>query len=85
MFNFLLNHKAEASDLETFKSVMWNAASHHIEQFQKKGGPKTAGLCASKWGQVHATTSDVDYPLTTVLAQGGLYPCFHTEKIHIWF
>ena len=85
LINFLLDCKAEAGYSATFKPVVWNAAARHMEQFWKKGGPKTAGSCSSKWSQVHATASDVDYPLMTVLAQGDLYPHFHTEKIHIWF
>ena len=85
LIDFLMDRKAEAGDSATFKPAVWNAVARHMEPFWKKGGPKTAGACASKWSRVHATASNVDYPLMTVLAQGDLYPRFHSEEIHIWF
>ena len=84
LVSFLLEHKAEAGDSATFKPTVWRAASQHLEQFRVKGGPKTASACSSKWSRVCGTASEVDYPLTTVLAQGDLCHCYHTQKFHIW-
>ena len=52
LINFILDHKAEAGDFATFKPTVWNAASQHLEQYWKKGGPKTAASCSSKWTQL---------------------------------
>jgi len=70
LINFLLDCQAEAGNSATFKPAVWNAAALHLEPFWTKGGPKTANSCSSKWTWVRATASDIDYPLTTVLAQG---------------
>ena len=72
LINFLLDHQAEAGDSATFKLVVWNAAALHLEQFQTKGGPKTANSCSTKWSRVCGATDYIDYPLMTVLAQGEL-------------
>jgi hypothetical protein len=72
LVNFLIDRQAEAGDSATFKPVVWNAAALHLEQFRTKGGPKTANSCSSKWTRVRGAASDIDYSLTTVLAQGEL-------------
>jgi hypothetical protein len=72
LVNFLIDRQAEAGDSATFKPVVWNAAALHLEQFRTKGGPKTANSCSTKWTRVRGAASDIDYSLTTVLAQGEL-------------
>jgi len=84
LINFLVEHKAEAGDSAMFKASVWNAAAQHLEQFRTKGGPKAANSCSAKWSRVRGTASDIDYLLTTVLAQGFLQHCYHTQKF-IWF
>ena len=85
LINFLLDHKAEAGDLATFKPALWNAAFQHLEQFWKKSRQKTAVSCSSKWTWVCSTASDIDHPLTTVLSsRKSMSPLLHS-KFHTWF
>jgi hypothetical protein len=55
LINFLIEHKAEAGDLATFKPVIWNAASQLLEKSRIKGGPKTSKACSEKWSRVCRT------------------------------
>ena len=74
LINFFFDHKFGNGE-DDFKSLsaVWDEAAQHLEQFQKKGGPKTAKSCYSEWTQVHDKVIwIIDHSPTTVLAQGGL-------------
>ena len=58
LINFLIEHKAEAGDSATFKSVVWDAASQLLKKSRVKGGPKTSKVCSDKWTRVRRTALD---------------------------
>jgi len=41
-----------AGDGGNFKPIVWNGASTTLTPLITKGGPKTAGSCKYKWGNV---------------------------------
>jgi len=87
LINFLIEHKAEAGDSATFKSVVWNAASQLLEKSRVKGGPKTSKACSDKWTRVCRTALDdgtvTTHPPSFFIAQGDLQHNYRNQDL--WF
>jgi hypothetical protein len=64
LINFLIERRAVAGDLATFKAPVWNAASQLLEKSRVKGGPKTSKACSDKWTRVCRTAPDDGTTLT---------------------
>ena len=52
LLNFLMEHRGEQGDGDSFKTSVWTAAALELEKSRIKGGPKTSKACSDKWNRV---------------------------------